>query len=227
MTPLNSDVMTHALPPASRLQHVRWLAGGTGSGKTTLVQELARRYGVPVYDGDAAERSYLARCTPQAQPRLLALAKMTARRRWLDRSPEEIFQAMASLHGETFGFVRDDALAADPSTPLLIDDFRTLPRDVAPLLSWPDQAVFLVPTPQFRRAALSARYADPARARANWGDLDPRTVLEARFARDALWDAEVVWQARELDLPVLIMDGTRTVDELAEDLAARYRLGRR
>jgi len=216
-------MFTHRIPPA-RLRHVRWLAGGTGSGKTTLARTLAHRYGVSVYDGDAAERSYLARCTVEAQPRLLALAAMSVRQRWLDRSPSEIFAAMPSLHGETFGFVVDDVLASDPAVVLLVDDFRTLPREVAPLLSWPGQAVFLVPTPEFRRAALSARYADPARARADWGELDLATVLEARLARDALWDSEIVRQARELDLPLRVVDGNRSVDELTTDLAAQFRL---
>lgn len=180
---------------------------------------LARRYGVSVYDGDAAGRSYLSRCTPTAQPRLLALAAMSVHQRWLDRSPKEIFEAMPSLHGETFGFVVDDVLASDPASSLLVDDFRTLPRAVVPLLSWPRQALFLVPTPEFRRAALSARYADPARARADWGELDPTTVLEARLARDALWDFEIVHQVRELDLPLLVVGGDRSVD----DLVARFR----
>ena len=81
--------------------------------------------------------------------------------------------------------------------PCFVDYFGVLPRDLAPLLSWPGQAVFLVPTAQFRRVALTRRYTDPVHAFANWGDLDPATALEARLARDALWDAEVIEQAEE------------------------------
>lgn len=108
--------------------------------------------------------------------------------------------------------------------PLHRDDFRTLPNYVHGLLAWPEQGVFLIPTPEFRRAVLTQRYADPDRARANWGDLDPATVLEARLARDALWDAEVVRQANEIGMALLEVDGTRSVDQLVDDLADRFRL---
>lgn len=207
-----------------KLENAGWLAGGTGSGKTTLATALAQRYGADVYDGDLAERSYLARCTAQHQPRLLATAAMTPAQRWLDRSPAETFDGMASLHGETFDFVLDDVIARDRDQTLIVDDFRTLPSDLDGLLTWTGQAVFLVPTPEFRRMALTQRYADPDRARANWGDLDPATLLEARLARDALWDAEVVRQSQQSGLLLLAVDGTRSVDDLVDDLAERFRL---
>ena len=110
---------------------------------------------------------------------------------------------------------------------MLVDYFGVLPRDLAPLLSQPAQAAFLVPTPSFRRAALSRRYADPNRARANWGELDPATVLEARLARDALWDAEVTDQTAALRLPLLTIDGKRSPGELVRDLAEHFRLDAR
>lgn len=207
-----------------RLSHVRWIAGGTGSGKTTLATTLAQRFRADVYDGDLGERSYLPRCTPQHQPRLHAIAAMTPAQRWLHRTPAEIFESMASLHGETFGFVLDDVMAHDHDRTLIVDDFRTLPNDLDGLLVSREQAAFLIPTPEFRRTALTRRYADPDRARANWGNLDPATILEARLARDALWDAEVIRQANQLGLPLLRMDGSRSIDTIVNDLAEQFRL---
>ncbi|WP_440106592.1 hypothetical protein [Streptosporangium sp. H16] len=64
-----------------RLAHVRWIAGGTGAGKSTLVRILAERHDVLVYDGDLAERRYVRRCTPQRQPRLRALSRTPLERR--------------------------------------------------------------------------------------------------------------------------------------------------
>ncbi|MGW0434605.1 hypothetical protein ACWDV4_18965 [Micromonospora sp. NPDC003197] len=210
---------------ARRLSHVRWLAGGTGSGKSTLAQVLAERYDVLIYDGDRAERDYVSRCTAQEQPYLWALLQAPPVRKWNGRSAQEIFESMPSLHGETFGFVVDDLLAMPTERPVLVDDFRILPREVAPLLTWPEQAAFLLPTPQFRNRALRARFADAARARANWGDSDHGEALALRLARDELWDAEVRRQAVELHLPVVTIDGSREAHDLADDLAARFRLG--
>jgi hypothetical protein len=207
-----------------QLVHVRWIAGGTGSGKSTVAALLASRFALDIYDGDQAERNYVRRVHPDRQPRLAALAAMAPGQRWLGRSAEQIFAEMPSLHGETFPFVLDGILTCPASKPLLADDFRTLPRDVAPLLSWPGQAVFLLPTASFREQALRRRYADPRRARANWGDADPGGVLAARLARDELWDAEIRRQATGLNLPVLDIDGTRDPSDLAGELAAKFRL---
>jgi hypothetical protein len=208
-----------------RLARVRWIGGGTGSGKSAVAAVLAGRFGLDIYHGDQGERGYVTRVHPGRQPRLAALLAMSPRQRWLDRSPGQVFAEMPSLHGETFPFVLDDILARPSGNCLLVDDFRTLPREVAPLLSWRGQAVFLLPTASFREQALRRRYADPARA--NWGDADPEEMLAARLGRDELWDAEVRRQAQESGLPVLQIDGTRSPGDLAAELAQRFRLSPR
>jgi hypothetical protein len=207
-----------------RLRHVRWLAGGTRSGKTTAAAVLARRFYLDVYDGDRAKHDWLLRCTAERRPRFAALRHQQPGDMWRDRSPEQIFEAMAGRHGETIEFLVEDLLARPTDRTVLVDYFGVLPHDLAPLLSWPGQAAFLVPTPKFRRATLAQRYADPDRARANWGDLDPAEVLETRIARDALWDAEVSRQAREIGLPLLTIDGSGPVDQTVDALAQQFRL---
>jgi hypothetical protein len=118
----------------------------------------------------------------------------------------------------------EDLLALPADRPVLVDDFRTLPGEVARLLHRREQAVFLLPTAEFRRQALAGRFAEAARARANWGNTDHRVALAKRLARDELWDAEVRRQAAAFDLPVLTIDGSRTVDELTDELANTFDL---
>jgi hypothetical protein len=209
---------------ARRLAHVRWVAGGTGAGKSTAVRLLAERHDLQVYDGDAAEQEYVKRCTEQRQPLLWELLNTPIEQRWLGRTGAEVFQAMPCLHGETFGFVLEDLLALPADRTVLVDDFRTLPRDVAALLSWPEQAAFLLPTPEFRQESLGDPYADLDRARFDGGDADPAEVLEIRLARDAMWDNEVRRQAEELSMPVLTMDGSQDAEQIADELAKRFRL---
>jgi hypothetical protein len=111
---------------------------------------------------------------------------------------------MSSRHGETIGFVIEDLLA--------------LPADR------PEQAVFLLPTQDFRSRMLGARFADPDRARANWGSVDVTVALANRLGRDELWDAEVRRQAGDVDLPIIDIDGTRDAEAVADDVARRFRL---
>jgi hypothetical protein len=160
---------------------------------------------------------------PDRHPHLVAQTRLTVAER-AARSGRTRFETMPSRHGETIGLVVEDVLALPADRPVLVDWFGNTPRDLAPLLTWREQAVFLLPTPEFRRSVLTARYADVDRARANWADADPVRALANRLERDTLWDAELRGQAVEFDLPVRTIDGGRTPAELADELAASFRL---
>lgn len=208
----------------SDFSHVRWIGGGTGAGKSTAARMLAERYRLPVYDGDAAEARYVRRCDERDQPRLTALVRMTPEERSTGRSAEEMFESMPSRHGETFPFVLEDLRGMAGMGVVLADDFRTRPMEVAPLLTWPEQAVFMLPTAEFRRRVLSERYADPDRAEANWGAADHGEALEIRLERDRYWDEEIRAEAAELGLPVIDVDGSAKPGPIVKDLATRFRL---
>ena len=209
------------------LAHARWIAGGTGAGKSTVAHLLHDQYSVNVYRGDQANLTWLPRCTPELHPHMHSSADLAGQpgAMWDDRTPEEVFRSMAGLHGETIGFVIEDVLALPTDRIILVDWFGNLPRDIAPLLRRPEHAVFLVPTPEFRAETLGARYADPDRARANWGDRDPAVMLAKRLARDAFWDAEVRRQAADLGFDPITVDGSRSPADLAAEVAARFHLG--
>lgn len=217
----------HAVPAstlAHRLGHVRWLLGGTGSGKSTVTAALVRRFGIDTYSGDRSEHDWLDRCTPQRHPHFAAARNQRPGDNWRNRSAEEAFDAMGGRHGETVEFLINDLLARPADRLVLVDYFGVLPRDLAPLLENPWRAAFLVPTAEFRRTALAHRYADPVRARANWGDLDPDDVLRTRLARDALWDAELSEQATNLGLPLITIDGSRPPEAIVDQLAEQFQL---
>jgi hypothetical protein len=208
---------------ATRLTHVRWIAGGTCAGKSTVALLLAARHDALVHHGDLAEHGWPTRITPGQHPHLVANTRLTLKER-ATRSGRARFETMPSLHGETIGLVVEDVLALPTDRPLLVDWFGNTPRDLAPLLSWREQAVFLLPTPEFRHHRLTARYSDKDRANANWGDADHTQALTNRLARDELWDAELRLQATETNLPLLTIDGERTPEDLAAELATMFRI---
>jgi hypothetical protein len=209
----------------SDFSHVRWIGGGTGAGKSTVTRLLAEQFRVEVYDGDRAGLRHFHDFDERRHPYMAALMRLSLEERSTGRTPEEAFAAMPSRHGETFPFLREDLLAMTGLGTVLVDHFSSRPVDVAPLLTWPEQAVFLLPTAEFRRRALTERFSDRERARVNWGDVDFREALENRLTRDRYWDAEIREQAVALGLPIIDIDGTIPPESMAEELARRFRLG--
>jgi 2-phosphoglycerate kinase len=72
---------------ARRLEHVVWIGGGSGAGKSTIAQRLAVEYGLQVYATDDAMNRHAAALTADEAPHLARFRAMTMDERWLDRPP--------------------------------------------------------------------------------------------------------------------------------------------
>jgi hypothetical protein len=187
--------------PDDRLGGVRWLGGGSGAGKTTLARRLAERHGLLVYDTDAVMLEH-ARRTGADAPLLRAFEAMTMDERWLLRAPQVMLDTFHWYQGEGFHLVVEDLRAlldAQPAVRVLAEGFRLLPDLVAPLAT-PASALWLLPTPPFRAAALASRGG-------TWtvvgGTSDPPTALDHLIARDALFTDRLRRDCVRLGLPAL------------------------
>jgi hypothetical protein len=61
------------------------------------------------------------------------------------------------FRGEGFCMIIEDLLRGPTEPRVIAEGFRLLPRLVQPLLAAPGQAVWLLPTPGFRRSAFASR----------------------------------------------------------------------
>ena len=199
-----------------RLRHIRWIGGGSGAGKSTIAGLLAEEYGLHLYHCDVAQSAHTARSNAADHPMLRAFLSMTMDERWVKRTPEEMFHTFHGFHGEGFGLILEDLLDLPTDVPVLVEGYKLLPRLVSPLLSRSDQALWLIPTPEWRRIALCRRgslWSIAGRTS------DPQTALANFLARDALYTEEVARQAAALQLPTIEINGSATVDELVERAA--------
>jgi hypothetical protein len=161
-----------------------------------------------------------ARRTGADAPLLRAFEAMSMDERWLLRSPETMLATFHWYAGEGFDLVVEDLRAlrrADPDTRLLAEGFRLLPDLVAPLAA-PRTAVWLLPTPAFREAALASRGG-------TWTVVgttsDPPRALANLLARDALFTDRLRRDCGRLRLPALEVD----LDQTEESLLARVEVG--
>jgi 2-phosphoglycerate kinase len=203
------------------LDHIRWIGGGTGAGKTTATRRLAERFGLPIYSSDATIGVHAARLSAVDAPLLDHFRRMSMDERWVLRDPATMCQTFPWFRGEGFDLVIEDLRSLPASSLILVEGFRLLPHLVRPHLSEPRHAVWLIPTPGFRRAAFASR----DRAEAFWlHTSDPRRALANLLERDEMFTDEVITDAARNGLRTVVVDGISAVDDTVDALAERFEL---
>ena len=204
-----------------RLQHVCWIGGGSGAGKSTIARRVAAQYGLRVYATDDAMADHARRTTAEAAPLLGAFMAMDMDERWVNRSPQTMLETFHWFQGEGFDRIVEDLLCL-PREPVIAEGFRLLPRLVAPLLSEPARAVWLLPTPDFRRAVIEGRAGSATDFLARTSD--PERALRNLLDRDRMFTDILRAETARLELPAIEVDATISEDELASRVAERFGL---
>ena len=116
------------------------------------------------------------------------------------------------FRGEGFDLIVEDLLRLPTEPAVIVEGFRLLPHLVQPLLAEPTHAVWLLPTPEFRRAASERRGSS------QWAFLDATSDPTAHVATcsnaTACSPTGSVTKPRACDLPAIEVDTTMTEAEL-------------
>ena len=104
---------------------------------------------------------------------------------------------------------------------VVVEGFRLLPQLVRPLLTDVRRAVWLLPTPAFRRAAIESRGT-------TWDvagrTSDPARALDHLLARDRLFTERLGLEARQVALQVVDIDLPMSQDALVTHVAGLLHL---
>jgi len=142
------------------LGHVLWIGGATDSGKTSIAQALAAKYGLHTYHYDRFDRleppGHWARVDPARHPSMHAWLGGSLDEQWVLTTPEAMVAGWRLTAAERFGLTLEDLLALPPG-PVIAEGYGLLPELVAPFLHSLHQAVWLVPTEDFKRASYARR----------------------------------------------------------------------
>ena len=204
-----------------RLPHVYWIGGGSGAGKSTIARRLAAAHGLQLYSSDDAMADHGRRTTPSESPALAEFMKMDMDERWVDRTPETMLESFHWFRGEGFHLIVEDLLALQAGPPVIAEGFRLLPELVLPLLDVRTHAVWLLPSPDFRRAALESRGSLWSIAGRT---TDPERALANLLERDRMFTDRLRQQTRRLGLRAIEVDAGMTEDDLTEQVTRTFGL---
>jgi 2-phosphoglycerate kinase len=201
--------------------HVYWIGGGSGAGKSTIARRLAAEYGLQLYATDDVMADHAGRTTVRDAPALAEFAAMDMDERWVNRSPQAMLETFHWYRGEGFDLIVEDLLARPSRPGMVVEGFRLLPHLVEPLPDRPGRAVWLIPTPEFRLAAIESRgslWTIAGRTS------DPDRALRNLLERDRMFTERLAVEAGELNLPIIEVDSSMTEDDLAERVARTFGL---
>src|SRR6185437_4864570 len=203
----------------ARLQPVYWIGGGSGAGKSTIARRIAAQHGLHVYSTDEVMPDHASRSTPEDAPYLRRFKTMDMDERWVNRSPVIMLETFHWFRGEGFGLIVEDLLRFLADTGVIAEGFRLLPYLVKPLLAEPGHAVWLLPTPEFRRAAFDRRGWEIPRKTSD-PELAQRNLLE----RDRIFTDRLVDETKRLELPVIKIDTAMNEGELVRQVTQAFGL---
>ena len=197
-----------------QLQHVYWIGGASGAGKSTIARRIAAQHGFGVYATDEVMTDHARRSTPEDAPLLHNFIAMDMDERWVNRPAKTLLETFHWFQGEGFNMIVEDLLCLPREPKIIVEGFRPLPRLVKPLLSVPAHAVWLLPTPDFRQTVIESRGGS------KWGFLsktsDPERALRNLLERDRMFTDMLREETARLEVPAIEVDVTMTEDELAK-----------
>lgn len=207
---------------AGELAHVLWLGGAPRCGKTTLARLLAGKYDLKIYNLDWHQvREHRARLDPARHPVSTWWESATTDERWVTPTIEALLSRSLATWTEMFELVLEDLLALPRSRQLLAEGPGAFPWCVAPLLSSPRQALWLVPTPEVRDQVARRRHG-PAMGAFD-GSSDAERASRNLRERDLRLGRHITEQCVELGLTCVEMDGSRDLDANVALLEEHFR----
>lgn len=151
---------------ASDLDHVLWIGGASGAGKTTVAGRLVRRWGLRLYSSDTRTWEHRDRAIAAGVEAAIRFEKLSPEER--TSAPLEDRRAMG-LGVERSAMVVED-LRGLPRRPLVVAEGTLLPASMVD----PRSAVWLLPTIEFQ-----ARHRTEERRRDH--PIDEVTAEAARY----------------------------------------------
>lgn len=201
------------------LTHVFWIGGPSDSGKTTVTNILLRRRRWQWYPCDLHEYNHLvARADAVLHPTNYQAIGRSLDETWVHTTPHQMFDYILASNDERFPLICHDLSVMPHKPPVLAEGPRLFPKLVAPALTSPNQAVWLIPTATFVRESQERRNKPMSRFESS----DPERLRENFLGRERLLAEYIESEVARLGLPFIEVNGQRTAEEIADEVEAHF-----
>ncbi len=206
--------------PLPDLTNIYWIGGAPCSGKSTIAETLAHRYGFSLFKSDDHMYAHMRLADAHKQPVMAKVASLSWEEIW-NRPVEVLLQDELDFYQEEFPMLLEELALYPKGQPILAEGNAWLPDLVARLSLQPGRIIYMVPTREFQFATYSQRdfikdilsqCADPKLAFENWMERD------SRFAE------EVCQRAGQFGYPVIQVDGRLSIEENAALVEKAFQL---
>lgn len=192
-----------------QLSHVLWIGGATDTGKSTLAQNLADRQGMTVYHYDKTDANHLEKLA-EIVPEIRKFNESSLDERWVYPEPAAMLDFLLFSFSFRFPLVINDLLGLPGDRPMIAEGFGFLPELVHPVLSSRYQAIWFVPTENFKWESM-ARRGKPSFAKLT---TDPEKAKMNLFARDMLLADQYRKQVSVYAYTLYEVDGSVSIEEM-------------
>src|SRR5258705_7742104 len=202
-----------------KLENVFWLGGSPCAGKSSISEIIASRFGLNVYHVDEAFDLQAQNFDPIRHPTLTKWLASSWNQRWMQPVDSLVRDAIV-CYQEHFTMILEDIFSL-PVRPLLVEGTALLPGEVASVLSRQSHAIWVIPTTDFQRVHYRERdWAQKVVAQCS----NPEAAFDNWMERDTRFAKWIEAEANALQLPLLKVDGNRTIEENAEVVARHFQL---
>ncbi|MDF2651110.1 MAG: hypothetical protein K0Q73_6915 [Paenibacillus sp.] len=180
-----------------------------------------------MYHFDRHELDHIRRADPKLHRELFAFGRKLAELDeraflewlWVRYTPEQLAANSTAIWSDRISLVVEDLLAMPTDSPIIAEGPGFFPEVILPLISNPQQALWMAPSEMFKRTSHMRRRKGESRAQL----VDnPELAQRNHIDRDLLMAERYRQSAHELGLPLIEVDGSKSVDEVVTEVETHF-----
>lgn len=199
-------------------ENIYWIGGSPCSGKSTVAEMISRRLGMDYFKLDDLLDELIACAAQNGGAACTAVMSMTPEEIWM-RDPEIQCREEFAIYREIFPFAMEKLTAMSAGRPIITEGAGWLPGLMDSVGVEPSRYFCLVPARTFQIAEYSKR---PWVEYVLEGCSDRKTAFGNWMERDALFALQAACDARRLEYPVMVNDGTVDIEEMYRVITAHF-----